>query len=397
MSGPPKIRSMNVADAEVRPVLGPAGNKARSIATRKPASKPLRKQEKPEITPPPSNKASVEEPKTPPAVVSSQPMPPSPRASLILRRQELLLHSNLSLNASCSSDASSDSVYSRASTGKIFRSSPGSKRKQTGPKPVKVAPATAVVLPTPLEGKRRCHWVTANTEPCYAAFHDEEWGLPVHDDKKLFELLVLSGALAELTWPSILSKRHTFREVFLDFDPASVAKLSEKKIISIANNAGLQLSEPKLRAVIENARLISKIITEFGSFDRYCWSFVNNKPIVNKFRYPRKVPVKTPKADVISKDLVKRGFRYVGPTVVYSFMQAAGITNDHLVSCFRFEECLSASDGRETAFACDGRESAAASDGKETGISRESSKIDEKPELACLNIMKGVEELAIAL
>ncbi|KAA8522869.1 hypothetical protein F0562_009292 [Nyssa sinensis] len=167
------------------------------------------------------------------------------------------------------------------------------------------------------------------------------------DDKKLFELLVFSGALAELTWPAILSKRHIFREVFADFDPITVAKLNEKKIIAPGSMASSLLSELKLRAVIENARQISKVIDEFGTFDKYIWSFVNHKPIVSRFRYPRQVPVKTPKADVISKDLVRRGFRSVGPTVIYSFMQVAGITNDHLISCFRFQECITAAEGKE--------------------------------------------------
>ncbi|KAK9130387.1 hypothetical protein Sjap_010874 [Stephania japonica] len=180
------------------------------------------------------------------------------------------------------------------------------------------------------------------TDPCYAAFHDEEWGVPVHDDKKLFELLVLAGALAEHTWPTILGKRHLFREVFVDFDPVAVSNLNERKITAQGSIASYLLSEQKLRAVIENARQISKIKEEFGSFNKYIWSFVNHKPIISRFRYPRQVPVKSPKADVISKDLVRRGFRSVGPTVIYSFMQVAGITNDHLINCFRFDECIPA-------------------------------------------------------
>lgn len=184
-----------------------------------------------------------------------------------------------------------------------------------------------------------------SADPCYSAFHDEEWGVPVHDDRKLFELLVLSGALAELTWPAILNKRDIFREVFMDFDPVSVSKLSEKKIIAPGSPSSSLLSEQKLRGVIENARQILKIIEEFGSFDKYCWSFVNHKPILSRFRYSRQVPVKTSKADAISKDLVRRGFRSVGPTVVYTFMQVSGMTNDHLISCYRFAECVASSAG----------------------------------------------------
>ncbi|KAJ1410352.1 Methyladenine glycosylase [Sesbania bispinosa] len=347
MSGAPRLRSMNVADSEARPVLGPAGNKTGSLSSRKPASKPQGKVDKllDEVT-------SVKEKKTHhvlSSVVTSSPQSHSVSASSVLSRHEQLLHSNLSLNASCSSDASTDSFHSRASTGRLTRSySIGSRRKPSVSKPRSVA--SDGVLESPSDGsqsKKRCAWVTPNTEPCYATFHDEEWGVPVHDDKKLFELLVLSIALAELTWPVILSKRHTFREVFADFDPVAVSKLNEKKMMAPGTVASSLLSELKMRAIIENACQISKVIDEFGSFNKYIWSFVNHKPIVNRFRYPRQVPVKTPKADVISKDLVRRGFRGVGPTVVYSFMQVAGLTNDHLTSCFRFQECIAAAEGKE--------------------------------------------------
>ncbi|KAJ4953200.1 hypothetical protein NE237_030032 [Protea cynaroides] len=343
MSGAPRVRSMNIADSEVRPVLGPAGNKTRSPLTRKPASKPLRKVEKtPEV--------ALEEKSVPSPPVASPPKVQSVNVPSVLRRQEQLLHSNLSLNASCSSDASSDSFVSRASTGRITRtSSTASRRKLAVLKPEKNVPDSVSVPPLDtLQGKKRCAWVTPNTDPCYIAFHDEEWGVPIHDDKKLFELLVLSGALSELTWPAILSKRHIFREVFLDFDPVSVSKLSDKKITAPGSTASCLLSELKLRAIIDNARQVCKIIDEFGSFDKYIWGFVNQKSIVSKFRYPRQVPAKTPKADVISKDLVRRGFRSVGQTVIYSFMQVAGITNDHLITCFRFQECcIAAAAGTE--------------------------------------------------
>ncbi|KAF2301511.1 hypothetical protein GH714_025335 [Hevea brasiliensis] len=198
-----------------------------------------------------------------------------------------------------------------------------------------------------LEIKKRCGWVTPSTDPCYATFHDEEWGVQVHDDEKLFELLCLSGALSELTWPVILNRRHIFRDVFLDFNPIAVSKLNDKKIAVPGSPASSLLSELKLRSIIENARQMCKVIDEFGSFDKYIWNFVNHKPIVNQFRYSRQVPVKTPKAELISKDLVRRGFRSVGPTVIYSFMQAAGLTNDHLVSCFRFQECINGTEVRE--------------------------------------------------
>ncbi|KAB1996226.1 hypothetical protein ES319_D13G217500v1 [Gossypium barbadense] len=346
MSCAPRLRSMNAPDSEARPVLGPAGNKAGSLSARKPASKPLRKVEKSpvEVT------ATEEKKSLPSSIVSSlSPKKHSVSVPSVLRRHEKLLHSNLSLNASCSSDASTDSFHSRASTGRLIRSnSVGSRRKPYASKPRSFVSDSG--SDSPSDGshqKKRCAWVTPNTDPSYATFHDEEWGVPVHDDKKLFELLVLSGALSELTWPAILSKRQMFREVFMDFDPAAVSKLNEKKLIAPGSVSSSLLSELKLRAIIENARQISKVIDEFGSFDEYIWSFVNHKPIISKFRYPRQVPVKTPKADVISKDLVRRGFRSVGPTVIYSFMQVAGITNDHLTGCFRFQECITAAEGKE--------------------------------------------------
>ncbi|XP_074584417.1 uncharacterized protein LOC141840353 [Curcuma longa] len=339
MSGAPKLLSSDAADSEARPVLMPGGNQAKSpAAAQKPVSKPLNKTECLEVPGTEKKKKAA----------SSAADLPRIRSSLIAlsasRRHDLLLQPNLSMSGSCSSDASTDSSCSQASSGRIGRTSLTGKRRQSNQKTIKiVSTAEKDVPPVELfQGKRKCAWVTPSTESCYTTFHDEEWGVPIHDDKKLFELLVLSGALAELTWPVILNKRHIFRDVFFKFDPVAVSKLNEKKIVAPGSVGSSLLSEPKLRAIIENARQMLKIIEEFGSFDRYCWSFVNYKPIVCEFRYPRQVPVRTAKADVISKDLVRRGFRSVGPTVIYSFMQAAGLTNDHLISCFRFKECLAA-------------------------------------------------------
>ncbi|KAJ3693344.1 hypothetical protein LUZ60_008824 [Juncus effusus] len=322
-------------EAESRPVLVPGGNKERPInpVPLKPVSKPLN---------PPKNKAKY----------PTNPNPPKPQ-SVLKKKKDFSLNRNLSLDASCSSDASSESSTSRPSTGKSRRADVATHQKSVsglnlsskkdagkivkGEKGVKeMVSSTEECL---VEGKRRCGWITPNAEPCYVAFHDDEWGVPVHDDSKLFELLVLSGALAELSWPVILSKRHIFREVFMDFEPLAVSKLSEKKILANSSVSKSLLSEPKLRAIIENSKLILKIQSEFGSFNQYIWNFTNHKPIISKFRYARQVPVKTSKAELISKDLVKRGFRSVGPTVIYTFMQVAGLTNDHLVSCFRFEIC----------------------------------------------------------
>ncbi|GAB2293667.1 hypothetical protein Dimus_027880 [Dionaea muscipula] len=359
MSGAPRLRSMNGAeDSDQRPVLVPAGNnQARTVPELlKPTAKlPLsRGSEKS-----PNCNGNGEVPQ------ASSPLSPTLRKSSmpsILRQHgHQLLRSSLSLNASCSSDASSDSTHSRASTGRINRRIAPIRRKIGVVKMEKldsscnskaegvhaVGDDGLVAVPDGVVLKRRCAWVTPSTDPGYAAFHDEEWGVPVHNDNKLFELLSLSGALAELPWPTLLGKRNTFREVFLDFDPIAVSKLNEKKIVAPGSLSHSLLSELKLRAIIENARQMCKVIDEFGSFDKYIWGFVNHKPVVSRFRYPRQVPVKTPKADFISKDLVRRGFRSVSPTVVYSFMQVAGLTNDHLISCFRFPECMVKGDGLE--------------------------------------------------
>ncbi|XP_066399436.1 uncharacterized protein [Miscanthus floridulus] len=301
------------------------------------------------------------------------------------------VHPSSSLSVSCASEASTESFCSRASTGRIGRrpAAPpvGAPRRRAegsaGPpsaRPAassrKVASSSSVVVPggaaaatvqvqvvvppvvgllngeptAASAGPQRCPWVTPNTDPCYAAFHDQEWGVPVHDDKKLFEMLTVSGALAEMAWPAILSKRDTFREVFMNFDPQLVAKLNEKKFLAPCSPASSLLSQHRLRVIIENARELLKVIDEFGSFDSYCWSFMSNKPMVGGYRHTREVPLRTAKADAISQDLMRRGFLGVGPTVVYAFMQAVGMANDHLVTCYRFEEC------------CDIVESSAASD-----------------------------------
>uniref|UniRef100_A0A0E0KA45 Uncharacterized protein n=1 Tax=Oryza punctata TaxID=4537 RepID=A0A0E0KA45_ORYPU len=193
---------------------------------------------------------------------------------------------------------------------------------------------------SPELGKTRCSWITANSEPLYVAFHDEEWGVPVHDDQKLFELLTLSQALAELTWPTILNKRDEFREMFDGFNYASVSEFTDKKINLLSKSNGtMLLSEQKIRAVVTNAKQMHNVINDFGSFSNYCWSFVKHRPVKSNFRYARQVPIRTPKSEVISKDLMRRGFQCVGPTTIYSFMQVTGIVNDHLSCCFRSQDC----------------------------------------------------------
>ncbi|XVE56005.1 hypothetical protein DITRI_Ditri03aG0202400 [Diplodiscus trichospermus] len=217
--------------------------------------------------------------------------------------------------------------------------------KRKGVKPVKAKVALTAdevvkeISPVISQPLKRCDWITPFSDPMYKSFHDEEWGVPVHDDRKLFELLVFSQALAELSWPAILNRRDIFRKLFDNFDPSSIAQFTEKKMLSLKVDGNLLLSEPKLRAVVENAKQALKVQQEFGSFSNYSWGFLHHKPSRNGFRYARQVPVKTPKAEAMSKDMMQRGFRCVGPTVVYSFMQVAGIVNDHLVTCFRYQEC----------------------------------------------------------
>lgn len=267
-----------------------------------------------------------------------------PSSKLVSETPREVLRKNSSFDSVSSSDASSIGGGGGGSSVKMASSKRTVKGDTNGvKKSVKVVVAGdgvglamgSTVAKGPV---KRCDWITPHSDPLYTAFHDEEWGVPVlHDDRKLFELLVLSQALAEFTWPAILSRRDVFRKLFDNFDPSSVAKFTEIELLPLRSN--LMLSEQKLRAVVENAKQTLKIQHEFGSFSNYCWSFVNHRPIRNGFRYARQVPVKTPKAETISKDLMRRGFRCVGPSVVYSFMQVTGLANDHLVTCFRYLEC----------------------------------------------------------
>ncbi|KAB5544700.1 hypothetical protein DKX38_012812 [Salix brachista] len=175
---------------------------------------------------------------------------------------------------------------------------------------------------------QRCNWITKNSDSVYVAFHDEFWGVPVYDDNQLFELLALSGMLMDYNWTEILKRKELFREAFDGFDPNIVAKMGEKEITEIASKKAIMLAE-------------SRIAGEFGSFSNYMWGNVSFKPTINRYKYPRNVQLRSPKAEAISKDLLKRGFRFVGPVIVYSFMQAAGLTIDHLVDCYRYSECVS--------------------------------------------------------
>ncbi|KAK7407550.1 hypothetical protein VNO78_09503 [Psophocarpus tetragonolobus] len=188
---------------------------------------------------------------------------------------------------------------------------------------------------------KRCNWITKSSDKAYIEFHDECWGVPAYDDNKLFELLAMSGLLMDYNWTEILKRKEALREVFAGFDANTVAKMEEKEIMEIASNKALALADSRIMCIVDNAKCIMKIVKECGSFSSYIWGYVNHKPIINRYRYPRNVPLRSPKAEALSKDLVKRGFRFVGPVIVHSFMQAAGLTIDHLVDCYRHSECVS--------------------------------------------------------
>ncbi len=180
---------------------------------------------------------------------------------------------------------------------------------------------------------RRCGW--AEGDPLYLAYHDEEWGVPVHDDRKFFEMLCLEGAQAGLSWLTILRKRAHYRVTFDGFDPAKVAEYDETKVASLLADPGIVRNRLKVEAFIRNARAFLGVQAEFGSFDAYIWRFVGGAPLVNRRRTLQELPAQTPESVAMSKDLRRRGFIFVGPIICYAFMQACGLVNDHLVSCFR--------------------------------------------------------------
>lgn len=181
----------------------------------------------------------------------------------------------------------------------------------------------------------RCPWCLGFDQ--YMTYHDEEWGVPVHDDKTHFEFLILEGAQAGLSWSTILKKREGYRKNFADFDPAKVARFSDKKLEKILLDPSIVRNRLKVYAAVTNAKQFLKVQEEFGSFDKYIWEFVGGKPIVNKRKTMKEVPATTPESDALSKDLIKRGFKFVGSTVIYAHMQACGLVNDHLVECHRYK------------------------------------------------------------
>ncbi len=186
--------------------------------------------------------------------------------------------------------------------------------------------------------KTRCQW--CGDDPLYVKYHDEEWGLPLHDDRKLFEFLILDGAQAGLSWITILRKRENYRNAFDDFDPEKIAAYNEKKINELLNNSGIVRNKLKINAAVENAKVFRKVQKEFGTFDKYIWRFVNNKPINNRWKSIGEIPSTSKESEIMSKDLKKCGFKFVGSTICYAFMQAAGMVNDHIIDCFRYSEII---------------------------------------------------------
>jgi DNA-3-methyladenine glycosylase I len=183
---------------------------------------------------------------------------------------------------------------------------------------------------------RRCGW--AGTDELYLAYHDEEWGVPVHDDRVLFEFLLLEGAQAGLSWATILKKRENYRKAFAGFDPEKVARFDRRKIERLLKDPGIVRNRLKVESAVKNARAFLKIQEELGSFDAYQWSFVEGKPIRNRWKSLEEIPAETEISDRFSRDLKKRGFSFVGSTIVYAHMQAVGMVNDHLTSCFRHRQ-----------------------------------------------------------
>ena len=183
---------------------------------------------------------------------------------------------------------------------------------------------------------KRCGWAT--NDPLYIDYHDKEWGVPVHDDKKLFEMLLLEGVQAGLSWITILKKRENYRKAFDDFNAIKISNYNQDKIDQLLDNAGIIRNKLKVNAAVQNAKSFLEVQKEFGSFDKYIWQFVGGNPRVNSFKSLREVPAKTKESDQMSEDLKKRGFKFVGSTICYAFMQAVGMVNDHVESCFKFKK-----------------------------------------------------------
>lgn len=182
----------------------------------------------------------------------------------------------------------------------------------------------------------RCHWAKSDL---MIPYHDTEWGVPVHEDRKHFEFLVLEGAQAGLSWETILRKRQAYREAFDHFDPNRVARYDARRVAKLLQNAGIVRNRLKVASAVANAKAFLKVQEEFGSFDKFIWQFVGGRPKVNSWKVHKQIPAATAESEAMSKELRKRGFKFVGPTICYAHMQAAGMVNDHLVGCFRHGKC----------------------------------------------------------
>jgi DNA-3-methyladenine glycosylase I len=186
--------------------------------------------------------------------------------------------------------------------------------------------------------KKRCGWV--GDDPLMVAYHDTEWGVAVHNDRKLFEFMVLDAMQAGLNWRIVLQKRRDFKQALDGFNPKKVAKYDDQDLARLLETPGIIRNRQKLTASITNARQVLAVQKEFGSLDSYLWQFVNNKPLVNTWKKTEQIPATSPESEAMSRALIKRGFKFVGPTICYAFMQAAGLVNDHLASCFRYQELV---------------------------------------------------------
>lgn len=185
--------------------------------------------------------------------------------------------------------------------------------------------------------KNRCPWCLKSGE--YMEYHDKEWGVPVHKDQTHFEFLILEGAQAGLSWSTVLKKREGYRKAFANFDPVKVSRFTPARVEKILQDPGIIRNKLKVNSAVNNAKRFIEVQKEFGSFDKYIWSFVNHKPIVNKRKSINEIPATTNESDALSKDLVKRGFKFVGSTVIYAHMQACGLVNDHLLDCWKYKKC----------------------------------------------------------
>ena len=190
---------------------------------------------------------------------------------------------------------------------------------------------------TEVSDRKRCGWASLD-DPLYREYHDKEWGVPVHDDRTMFEFLVLEGNQAGLSWGTILRKRENFRRAFDGFDPGKVARYDGKKVRTLLGDAGIIRNRLKIQAAVANAKAFLEVQREFGSFDAYIWRFVGGRPRVNRWKSLGQIPATTPESEAMSRALLSRGFRFVGPTICYAHMQATGMVNDHVVSCFRHRE-----------------------------------------------------------